>query len=94
MIKSELIQKIAEENPHLFQRDVERIGHVRPGRHAHRRFHRSRTTLDRTQRCDRAPRIGPTHLTHGPNALGRPYHPGHSRPARGRCPVYRGLSKR
>lgn len=25
MIKSELIQKIAEENPHLFQRDVERI---------------------------------------------------------------------
>jgi integration host factor subunit beta len=25
MIKSELIQQIAEENPHLFQRDVERI---------------------------------------------------------------------
>jgi integration host factor subunit beta len=25
MIKSELIQIIAEENPHLFQRDVERI---------------------------------------------------------------------
>lgn len=25
MIKSELIQKIAEDNPHLFQRDVERI---------------------------------------------------------------------
>ena len=25
MIKSELIQKIAAENPHLFQRDVERI---------------------------------------------------------------------
>jgi integration host factor subunit beta len=25
MIKSELVQKIAEENPHLFQRDVERI---------------------------------------------------------------------
>ena len=25
MIKSELIQKIAEENPHLFHRDVERI---------------------------------------------------------------------
>jgi integration host factor subunit beta len=25
MIKSELIQTIAEENPHLFQRDVERI---------------------------------------------------------------------
>lgn len=25
MIKSELIQRIAEENPHLFQRDVERI---------------------------------------------------------------------
>ena len=25
MICSELIQKIAEENPHLFQRDVERI---------------------------------------------------------------------
>lgn len=25
MIKSELIQKIAEANPHLFQRDVERI---------------------------------------------------------------------
>ncbi len=25
MIKSELIQKISEENPHLFQRDVERI---------------------------------------------------------------------
>ena len=25
MIKSELIQKLAEENPHLFQRDVERI---------------------------------------------------------------------
>lgn len=25
MIKSELIQKIAEENPHLFQRDVELI---------------------------------------------------------------------
>ena len=25
MIRSELIQKIADENPHLFQRDVERI---------------------------------------------------------------------
>ena len=25
MIKSELIQKIAEDNPHLYQRDVERI---------------------------------------------------------------------
>ena len=25
MIKSELIQKVAEANPHLFQRDVERI---------------------------------------------------------------------
>ena len=25
MIRSELIQIIAEENPHLFQRDVERI---------------------------------------------------------------------
>lgn len=25
MIKSELIQRIAEDNPHLFQRDVERI---------------------------------------------------------------------
>ena len=25
MIKSELIEKIAEENPHLFQRDIERI---------------------------------------------------------------------
>jgi integration host factor subunit beta len=25
MIKSELIQKIAEDNPHLFHRDVERI---------------------------------------------------------------------
>lgn len=25
MIRSELIHKIAEENPHLFQRDVERI---------------------------------------------------------------------
>jgi integration host factor subunit beta len=25
VIKSELIQKIAEENPHLYQRDVERI---------------------------------------------------------------------
>jgi integration host factor subunit beta len=25
MIKSELIQRIAEENPHLFQRDVEKI---------------------------------------------------------------------
>ncbi|MEM7499885.1 MAG: integration host factor subunit beta [Pseudomonadota bacterium] len=25
MIKSELIQKIAEENPHLYQRDVEKI---------------------------------------------------------------------
>lgn len=25
MIKSELIQRLAEENPHLFQRDVERI---------------------------------------------------------------------
>lgn len=25
MIKSELIQKIAEQNPHLYQRDVERI---------------------------------------------------------------------
>ncbi len=28
MIKSELIQKIANENPHLFQRDVERIVNV------------------------------------------------------------------
>ena len=25
MIKSELIQKIADENPHLYQRDVERV---------------------------------------------------------------------
>lgn len=25
MIKSELIQRLAEENPHLYQRDVERI---------------------------------------------------------------------
>tara|TARA_A100001011_G_scaffold397024_2_gene496739 strand:- start:676 stop:957 length:282 start_codon:yes stop_codon:yes gene_type:complete len=25
MIKSELIEKITEENPHLFQRDIERI---------------------------------------------------------------------
>lgn len=25
MIRSELIQKLADENPHLFQRDVERI---------------------------------------------------------------------
>ena len=25
MIKSELVQKIAEENPHLYQRDVERL---------------------------------------------------------------------
>ena len=25
MIKSELVQQIAEENPHLYQRDVERI---------------------------------------------------------------------
>lgn len=25
MIRSELIQKIADENPHLYQRDVERI---------------------------------------------------------------------
>lgn len=25
MIRSELIQKISEENPHLFQRDVEKI---------------------------------------------------------------------
>ncbi len=25
MIKSELIQKLAEENPHLFQRDIENI---------------------------------------------------------------------
>ncbi|MCX7890106.1 MAG: integration host factor subunit beta [Rhodobacteraceae bacterium] len=25
MIRSELIQKVADENPHLFQRDVERI---------------------------------------------------------------------
>ncbi|MCC5985676.1 MAG: integration host factor subunit beta [Rhodobacteraceae bacterium] len=28
MIRSELIQKIADENPHLFQRDVERIVHT------------------------------------------------------------------
>ena len=25
MIRSELVQKIADENPHLYQRDVERI---------------------------------------------------------------------
>jgi len=25
MIRSELIQRIADENPHLYQRDVERI---------------------------------------------------------------------
>ncbi|MEM9436748.1 MAG: integration host factor subunit beta, partial [Pseudomonadota bacterium] len=25
MIRSELIQKIADENPHLYQRDVERL---------------------------------------------------------------------
>jgi integration host factor subunit beta len=28
MIRSELIQKIAEDNPHLYQRDVERIVNV------------------------------------------------------------------
>jgi len=28
MIRSELIQKIADENPHLYQRDVERIVHT------------------------------------------------------------------
>ncbi|MGI3169236.1 integration host factor subunit beta [Pseudooceanicola sp. C21-150M6] len=28
MIRSELIQKIADENPHLYQRDVERIVNV------------------------------------------------------------------
>ena len=28
MIRSELIQKIAEENPHLYQRDVEKIVNV------------------------------------------------------------------
>lgn len=28
MIRSELIQKIADENPHLFQRDVEKIVNV------------------------------------------------------------------
>ena len=25
MIKSELVQKLAEQNPHLFQRDIEKI---------------------------------------------------------------------
>jgi integration host factor subunit beta len=29
MIKSELIQQIAEDNPHLYQRDVERIVSMR-----------------------------------------------------------------
>ena len=28
MIRSELIQKIADENPHLYQRDVEKIVNV------------------------------------------------------------------
>jgi len=69
MIRSELIQKIAEENPHLYQRDVERIvntvfeevtGALARGDRVELRGFGAFSVKQRDQRMGRNPRTGET----------------------------------
>lgn len=69
MIRSELIQKIAEENPHLYQRDVERIvntvfeevtGAMARGDRVELRGFGAFSVKKRDQRMGRNPRTGET----------------------------------
>lgn len=69
MIRSELIQKIAEENPHLFQRDVERIvttvfeqiiGAMARGERVELRGFGAFSVKQRQARLGRNPRTGET----------------------------------
>lgn len=67
MIRSELIQKIADENPHLYQRDVERIvntifeeiiGAVSEGNRVELRGFGAFSVKQRDARVGRNPRTG------------------------------------
>ncbi|SEW37688.1 integration host factor subunit beta [Cognatiyoonia koreensis] len=67
MIRSELIQKIADENPHLYQRDVERIvntifeeitGAMSNGDRVELRGFGAFSVKKRDQRTGRNPRTG------------------------------------
>ena len=67
MIRSELIQKIADENPHLYQRDVERIvntifeeiiGAMASGDRVELRGFGAFSVKKRDQRTGRNPRTG------------------------------------
>ena len=67
MIKSELIQKISDENPHLFQRDVERLVDtifseitvaLSEGRRAELRGFGAFSVRERKARMGRNPRTG------------------------------------
>ena len=69
MIRSELIQKIADENPHLYQRDVERIvntvfeevtGAMSRGDRVELRGFGAFSVKKRDSRVGRNPRIGVT----------------------------------
>ena len=69
MIRSELIQKIADENPHLYQRDVERIvntifdeisGALSRGDRVELRGFGSFSVRKRNARIGRNPRTGET----------------------------------
>jgi len=67
MIRSELIQKIADENPHLYQRDVERIvatifdqitGAMAEGNRVELRGFGAFSVKERDPRVGRNPRTG------------------------------------
>ena len=69
MIRSELIQKIADENPHLYQRDVEKIvnaifeeiiGALADGDRVELRGFGAFTVKQRDARVGRNPRTGET----------------------------------
>ncbi len=69
MIKSELVQKIADENPHLYQRDVERIvgtifdeivGAMADGKRVELRGFGAFSVKKRDARTGRNPRTGET----------------------------------
>ena len=69
MIKSELVQKLSEENPHLFQRDVERLvatifdeitSALSKGRRAELRGFGAFSVKHRMPRIGRNPRTGVT----------------------------------
>ena len=69
MIRSELIQKIADDNPHLYQRDVERIvntifeeitGAMSDGDRVELRGFGAFSTREREARSGRNPRTGET----------------------------------